>query len=277
MRTDVLFLDTSIQIARQVHAPEMKSRIQARLATFALTASSDVAKQEFKRRLLKEAQYLLNQFEKRKSYAEVQRWVSDVLPPQQHRKRKICLQMLQTVFENADDSELTERSKRYLRTLLKTGLAAFDASVDQIVHDSGCACARYPVTEEKRYVRYSFGPEECSDTEGACEIAKFMDGRKDVLQQILTYLEAVAEVDKSDEIKRAEAAIRRVLVNPQAAYTSSACLMLGDLVIALESIGFLAFYTINEKESRHLCRALKQNLIVRPVNYESDDRLDSIG
>jgi len=97
-RGTAVFLDTSIQIARVVHSPETKERVAACVNGFEQSVTSDVVRQEFKRRLLKEAQYLLNQLNKRQSYAKVLRHITDVLPPQQGRKRNICLELLETIW-----------------------------------------------------------------------------------------------------------------------------------------------------------------------------------
>jgi len=50
-----VFVDTSIQIVRFVHGPETKRRIEQRLAAFERTTTGLVARQEFRRRLLREA------------------------------------------------------------------------------------------------------------------------------------------------------------------------------------------------------------------------------
>ncbi len=72
---DAIFLDTSIAIARTVHSPATKLRIKERLRRHEVVVSSLVAKQEFKRRLLKEAQYLLDLInQKNPSY-----WSCDML------------------------------------------------------------------------------------------------------------------------------------------------------------------------------------------------------
>jgi hypothetical protein len=80
-----VFLDTSIQIARFVHGPETKRRIRERIDQYDLSITGEVVKQEFKRRLLKEAQYLLNLFDRFGSFQRVWRHVLDVLPPQGQR------------------------------------------------------------------------------------------------------------------------------------------------------------------------------------------------
>ncbi len=157
-----VFLDTSIQIARWCHGRETKRRIADRLGQFNSVVTGLVVRQEFKRRLLKEAQYLLNQLDHKGSLEKVLRHVVDILPPQQQRKRTICLEMLTVLYEEADDAERTERAKRYLRSLLRFGLTEFDSSVDTVIWDSRCACAHFPVEEKVPYKRYEFGPNRFS-------------------------------------------------------------------------------------------------------------------
>ena len=73
-----LFIDTSIQIARIVHSPAIKRIIRKRLKKYDIITSSLVVRQEFKRRLLKEADYLLKQLHYRNSFNEVMRHIQDV-------------------------------------------------------------------------------------------------------------------------------------------------------------------------------------------------------
>jgi hypothetical protein len=49
------------------------------------------------------------------------------------------------------------------------------------------------------------------------------------------------------------------------------CLKVGDLLIALESVGVGSFYTMNAKESKQLCPVLGQELVIRPMRADSDD------
>jgi hypothetical protein len=49
------------------------------------------------------------------------------------------------------------------------------------------------------------------------------------------------------------------------------CLTVGDLLIALESAGVPCMFTMNSKESQHLCRALGQSLVVRKPNPKHED------
>jgi len=271
--TDSIFLDTSIVIARLVHQPATKKRIRERLSKYDQSVTSLVVKQEFKRRLLKEAQYLLNQLNDKKSFAVVHRHIVDILPPQQARKRNICMEMLSTIFEGAKDPELTERAKRYLRQLLRVGLKDLDRSVDSLVWQLGCACAGYPVEEKVPYRRYEFGPEKCRRVAARCGVISFFEDHLDAVRDILKTLQSIPAGDKSAELNEAERFIDRAVADPSSICTMDPCLRVGDLLIALESLSVESFYTMNGKESQHLCRALNQTLIVRPKNPEHEDVL----
>jgi hypothetical protein len=268
---DVIFLDTSIAIARTVHSPETKLRIRERVSSHELVVSSLVVKQEFKRRLLKEAQYLLGLFHRKKSFVAVQRHLIDVLPPGWHRKRNICLDMIQTVFETAPDGEKTERAMRYLRQLLRVGLSDFTDFLDYVIWQSGCACSHYPIIEKVAYKRYDFGPINCSSVSSRCGIDGFFELHIDAVEFILARLRDIAKNKKSAEIIKIEGFLEAVLNSTRSVHSMDPCLTVGDLVIALESAKVEFFYTMNGKESQHLCRILNQSLIVRPKNPEHED------
>jgi len=265
-----VFVDTSIAIARVIHSAETKRRIEARLRQYQLSTTGDVVRQEFKRRLLKEAVYLLNQFEKHKSYTAVSRHVVAYLPVQQLRKRNICLEMLTTIHEGASDEELTERAKRYLRTLVRFGLADFDQSVGHVIRASGCACARQPIVERARYKRYDFGTASCSEAP-TCNVIEFIRQRQTECESILAKIRSMPREKKTAEIQNAESFIEKVLHDRACAQGLDPCLTVGDLLIALESVGIKDFYTMNGKESQYYCRVLDQSMIVRKKNPIHDD------
>jgi hypothetical protein len=179
--------------------------------------------------------------------------------------------MLTVFFEEADDAERTERAKRYIRTLLRAGLTDFDNSVNAVIWDSNCACAHFPVEEKIPHKRYEFGPDKCSVTRGVCGIVEFLKLRRREMEQVLAHLERIHDAKKSAELRKAETFIGKVLENSDEVEKMEPCLTVGDLMIALESAGVPVFYTLNSKESQHLCRALKQTLVVRPKNPAHED------
>ncbi|MGH9937565.1 MAG: hypothetical protein ACREAM_15055, partial [Blastocatellia bacterium] len=165
----------------------------------------------------------------------------------------------------------TERAKRYLRTLLRVGLTDFDSSVDAVIWDSNCACAHFPVEEKIPYKRYEFGPDKCIATGGSCGIAEFLRLRQQEMSRVLAHLKRIPDAGKSAELRKAETFIEKILENVDKVEEMEPCLTVGDLIIAMESAGVPAFYTLNSVESQHLCRALKQTLVVRPKNPAHED------
>ena len=267
------FLDTSIQIARLIHSPETQVKIENRLRQFDLKVTSLVVRQEYKRRLLKDAAYLLSLFDRYESFAKVHRHIVDVLTPFQRRKQKISLQLLSTLFEDDSDSDLTSRAKLLLKGLLRDGLYEFDESVDHVIRESDCGCATQEVRRSgRRHKRYDFGVDKCNKGQG-CGISEFLDTRREYLKTVLQYLEALPDGRLTAELRNAAAFIRSYLKNPGGVRSEDPCRKVGDLLIAMESVRIPIFYTMNGKESQHLCRTLDQCLIVRPSNPSKDDIL----
>ena len=261
-----LFLDTSIQIARQVHGPQTKAAIKKRLSQHSKHVTSLVVRQEFKRRLLKEAAYLLTLLHRYESFDEVNQHVIRLFGPYHARKRNICLQTLAQVH-GGTDAERTERLRLYLRSLLVTGLRRFDQTVDELRTDSGCACAQQPVVEKVELRRYEMGTDKCSRAKpGACGIQAFFENRMDLATKIARHLRAIPPDKKSSEIQTAETFLAKVISDPTTAAKEDPCLTVGDLLIAMESAGISHFLTLNSIESQHLCRVLGQTLIVHPVD-----------
>jgi hypothetical protein len=263
-----VFLDTSIQVARMVHGPQTKARIRQRLEGYGQTVTGLVCRQEFKRRLIQEADYLLRFLQQYQSFDEVQhhlirypaRWPKDL------RKKNICLQMLTQVHGGTDEVR-TERARLYLRSLLVAGLQRFDQSVEMVRQDSGCGCARAEVREKQPFRKYDLGVKHCSRLKaGECGVVAFLTRHASARAKVLEKLQAIPVEEKSAELKNAEAFLGQLANNPERAPAEDPCLKVGDLLIALESVGIEDFYTLNSAESQHLCRALAQTLIVCPID-----------
>lgn len=274
------FLDTSIQIARIVHGPNVIARISERIATYTLTVTSQIVKQEYKRRLLQEIQWCLNQLNDRrnpKTFDELFRHITDILPPQQNRKRNICSQICLTVLPLAGRGDLTERAKRHFRTLLRTGMTLFELEVGHIISDSQCACAAYPIKEERPYEKYDFGPTECSKCTDDCGVRHFLCESRENLELIRQHLDLLPSILKSNadgkltELGKISEFLVAFLDNGDDPEPRNPCLTIGDLMIALESANIPNFYTMNGKESQFLSRWLNQTLIVRRRNPAHED------
>ncbi len=262
-----VFLDTSIQIDRFLREVQMKRAIDATLSHFDIKVTSRVVQQEFKRRVLSEALYLLNQLNDTNSYQATLAHVTNVLTKHHDRKQKICLNLLQSCLPGASDEELTERARRYLRVFLVHGQESFQSSVDSVVYGTGCYWSTQPIVEEKRYEKYAMGPHKCSRSKGRCPVGQFLEGKSDQCKALLSFLESLPAEKKTDELTEMGNFIRVFLKDGSASIDKSEpCLKVGDLLIAFESEGFQNFFTKNYKESQVLCDFTGQNLLIRPNN-----------
>jgi hypothetical protein len=274
-----VFLDTSIQIARIVHADEVKGRIKDSIDGYDLRVISLVVKQEFKRRLLEQVVWCLNQLNhpsNPKTYEQLIRHVTDFTPAQRENEKKIRQQILMTVM-GGPANDLTERANRLLRVMLRTALSVFDGENDHVVRASGCACASYPIVEKKPYKRYELGPNKCTECDRKCGVEQFLADRDAKLTEILAILGDLPTSKKTNADGRRTqlGKIEDFIVSFQGKHDSAApnspCLTVGDLIIALESAGIPDFYTINVKESQYLCRAMGQTMIWRkPYHIHPD-------
>lgn len=278
-KSELLFLDTSIHIARLLHGPNQRARVNARIEQY-LTASGLVTRQEFKRRVLKCAAKLLDVLEKRGGCEAAHAYFVRLVTNQfQKRAATICLGLLGQA-EGLNDTQKTARLKVRLRTLIVTGLDKFDKALDLVSPESGCACGAHNVrelpAEGKKPKRFDFGPERCSDPRASeCGISQFLSDCGQQRECLLQQLGAIPEDQKTKELKAAELFLQATDANLSNAPAHDPCLKVGDAVIALEAsaAGASTFYTMNYKESEYLCRALGQTLIVRPADDMLDDTI----
>jgi hypothetical protein len=278
MTGTAVFLDTSIQISRFFKADDLKLRIRQRLSAFDLTVTGLVVRNEFRRRIFAEAQYLLNLLHKYNSAKRVQQHVNDQLGGSYNqRKRNICLDLLTTFYATTDDRDHTSRLKSLLRSLLICGLDDFDESVDAIMTESGCACGKQRVKEVDAYKKYEIGSSSCAELKERCHIRSFLLSKETLLQNLQIFLTTIPAGEKSQEILRIEDALKD-MANPSASVEDmELCKKVGDLLICLESDGIPSMYTQNVAESKHLCRALEQTLIYRSNHPSQEDSIINSG
>ena len=271
----IVFVDTSIQVARLLREPEMKARIKTWLSQYKLKISSTVALQEFKRRVLRDLFYLLTKLNQTKSYRKALNYITSVLPSFYARKRQICLLALHNIMPGASDEELTERARLYLRTLLVTGEKRFRSDFDSILEGINCYWAKTPVREIRRYATYDFGDTKCSKSRGLCQVGTSLGAKLATCRRLHRFLENLPAKRQTAELAKAQGFLRKVVnaANLENIQEEEPCLAVGDLLIALESEGIPDFYTMNFKESQAFCDFLDQALAVRPNNPVRDEQI----
>lgn len=266
-----VFLDTTILIAKAVHAPGIKERISQTLKRFDFRCSGLVARQEYKRRLLKDARYLHQLAQKCDSIQEVNRHISR-LPPQSRRKFTICFDIICTIDEMDNERDRLDRLRLFTLDLLRHSLRRLERDCE-FFRESGCACGAGRIVERKG--SFDFGPDHCGKTGNECRIDDFLKDTRSTLVEIAKFLSEIpggtAPGQKSKELQTAETFIQSHLQSNVSVRSKDPCTCVGDLLIALESKSIPHFYTMNGRESQHLCKVLQQTLHVRPTNPDCAD------
>lgn len=264
---NIVFVDSSIHIARTIREQPMRARIGSWLARYALKVTSSVALQEFKRRVLKDLAYLLVKLDQTGSYQRTLDHVTSVLPSLQQRRKAICLPILhQLIQPPASDQELTERARLYLRSLVVNGEKDFAQSFDSVVNSIDCYWAKYPIREKKRYKEYDFGDAKCSKTKNLCQVKIALEAMTAELKRLLDFLNGLPPNRRTKELESARTFIDGIINQGGITnvHSEDPCLRFGDLLIALESKDIPDFYTMNYRESQAYCDVQGQELAIRP-------------
>jgi len=261
-RSDIVFLDTSIAIALFIHPIEIKTEIRSKLKRFQLRLTGLVVLQEFSRRLLKEAKYLLDQLRSKGSYQKVLSHLQ-FLPPQSQRKFKICFSTMVNCFPEGSDSDRTDRMTYFLEDLLECGSQELLLNVvDSVVKDVGCASSSIGIKKTKNTFRF---PSDKCQSHASCGVGEFL--RSCCNRNALVDFLAENRDELTSELESGLTALRQ-LQEPDCSNANALnpCLKFGDVLISLESRGAGAFITLNYKESKLLCKQADQEMIVVPVN-----------
>jgi hypothetical protein len=203
--------------------------------------------------------------------------------PHQSRRASICLDLMANA-EGEAGQDRTDRLRARLNLFVLTAMTNYDAWLDHRYYAAGCGCGYGEVTSRekpgRRGRRYELGPDHCNSLPaGQCGIVAFLRSSELARSAILAYLAEVPEIDKSKEIIAAEKFLKAIEQDLHAAPDLDPCLSVGDLLVALESASAKAgvVYTMNGTESQHMCRALRQGLIVRPPDPLKADEVCPAG
>jgi hypothetical protein len=265
MNQQIVFLDTTILIASFVHSPKIKFEIYDKVNSFQTVLTGQIVQQEFTRRLLKEAAYLLGLLLKKKTVAAVQRHLFS-LSTLQNRKFRICLQVLTTIEEESEEDK-AERLKFFLEELLEEGIHEIKELLKcEILPNVGCACAIQKI--RKKAKSYEFPNSKCSSYD-KCGISDFLTVNKNMVVPLRDFLSENLE-RLTGELKSGLEFLKQVCENSEHAQSCNPCLCVGDTIISLESRPADVFYTQNHKESELLCEQSGQGLLLCVTN---DDKL----
>jgi predicted nucleic acid-binding protein len=265
-----LFIDTSILIAFFLRSTEKQAQIASQLSGKTVV-TCNIVYHEYKRRVLKEAEYLIRVFRKYKKVEAVKDHIINELPPPQNRKRTICLDILERTLKGLSEEEQSERAISLLHLMIARGTRSIDNLVGKKIDTIHCALSSFQPKVVDCYRKYDFGPAKCKCTSDSCGIAKFMECNKDIVVGLLGFLANKRE-EFTEEMKEIHSFLERNQNNFSMAPDFNPCTKVGDLLIAMESREIEDFYTMNYKESRYFCEYFRQNLIVAYPNHEKSDK-----
>jgi len=271
------FIDTSVFIARHAHSPTQAQKVESATGAGSgrTKVSGLVVRQELKRRMLGDAEYLFRLLDEKNGFEEALHHLNRLRQlPYQANRAGICLGLMASIT-GVDDQDKTDRLKAKLRRFILTCLAKFDGWVDHLERGSGCHCATLdPVERKKRGGRVVFemGDDKCG-TGGTCHVGQFLTRMSDSSTAIQSHLAATLEPNGRKELHDILAFLNDTTSAEFTATDRNPCLTVGDLLIALESVAAncAEMYTMNHRDSLPLCAALGQQLRILSHKPEVED------
>lgn len=275
MSSDALFLDTSILIAFFIHEQQIKEEIDKTTKRYSFCVTGLVAKAEFTRRLLGDADYLLRLCSETKSFAGVFRRVNRLgANPFNKHKFQTCLSILASIHEmDSDEESQLDRLELFLESLLESSWHYLeDVFLGAVIPDSGCALGLAEI--KKAAKRYILPKTKCEGF-ATCGMYNFLRKTPD-RDALIEYLN-----QKKDEKKFKDAPkISELLEGLEILQLSSSlseeefraqhpCKRCGDTLISLESRSINNFFTLDYKASNWLCEQSGQNLTICPSSITS--------
>lgn len=269
MRSEQLvFLDTSIQIARVIGTKEQQAQIERELkhANCRFITSSYVF-MEFQRSLWADFVYIYNQMRQCNDWADIAHQLRS--GSRSHRPRSLgnCLQIFTWVLV---ESNLTyARALDFLELQVTQTLPEdFWLHVEPVQDQLGCDLVKSGMSLQPNG-QYELAC-TCRKETAACHLPHFLSMQQSRLHSFATYLAVHPNIIKDQA--RVEHLLTTVIKTPQAAWGQSSCWPLGDVIIALQIPANASLWTL-DADFRSLIEAfdlqLYQPTFNKPVNRQT--------
>jgi hypothetical protein len=268
-----VFVETSVFIASHCHSPEQAKKIEDYFGTGSglSKVSSLVVRQELKRRMLGDLDYLYRTLVRHNSYQKTYHHLVQLAGHPHHGNRaRIGLGFLGRLPEESNDDKF-DRLKARLRRYIISILPTFDGWLDRLETGSGCSCGQFNPRETTKNGKTTFeiGNIRCSE-ELLCPVGDFVSRSKHHCDQIATGLRHGSALNERAQIQD----MLRFLAetnNPDfQAAEHDPCYTVGDLLITLESLAAkcAVVYTMNRKDFIPLCTSV--GLTARILFHDPD-------
>jgi hypothetical protein len=260
-----LFLDTSIHCSK-LKGPLFRERITEVFRLFQWKSTSTYTKVEFGNVVLSTTEYFLRKLDEFGSLEATQDFIGNVLPHKFHPKKVTWSFNLLKAF-GADDAECTERARLSLRRLMKLGVAFVEQLCDRpLANGTDCYWAKQGV-HKRRDGRLVWRTPVCKRSNERCRLDDFFVENKDLFKRIKDAIDALAEDEKSDQLRDFSEVIGQALKDPKMLLDyRPGCKRLADAIIAVDSSAYKSMFSQNVKESELLTTIIGQAFYYLPPN-----------
>lgn len=260
MAKKVVFLDTSIQISRNIYNPTLQKAIKEAIKAHDLVITSKYVKMEFKRAFIEKGLiYLYNLANRLEDFPLIFSKIAG-LPTVQRRRINIALQSFTNFFQENKklDGEHLEKLLLYLPHAIDALWEGFDNSVDGTVDKMKCAKGN----DSPEKVGETYKPSKrCKRKDARCEIDKFFVKNKHMFESIIKELEKNPETSKDNELKKMLKSLKNALKHPDCLLDANECWKCGDAILAVEHPDESHFLTTNIKHHKMLSSCIKKKML----------------
>lgn len=245
-----VFLDTSIHLAL-FKGDEISNRVRDTLTQFGWCGTASYTQLEYGNNILSTAAYL---FEKLEKLGDLER-LYDFMVNELKWNDKYKMWFFNLLRKHFNKPEATERAKRELRYLLRIGTDRIMAYTDEV--RDGVKCVWTNQRGSKRWQK----PNKCQKQKPSCRIGEFFECNRAVFSDMRDLIRRASPAERTPQLDGFAEVIDKAEVNPRVLRDYAVCKRFGDAIIAVESIGYKAFFTQNIRESSLLCKQLGQLLL----------------
>ncbi len=264
-----VFVETSIHLAR-LKGKHMLKRVDGELSKFSAIGTSTYVKLEYGNNILKFATYCLRKLKEFKDLEILRYHITNCLIPRAYPFHEQYQRWFSNILsEHFNKPEATERAIRTLRSLLTLGTDKVSSICDVTIDNISCVWA------EQDCSKWSWKtPGTCENKSPGCKIDIFFKENIDYFLMIKNTIQHINSKEHTKELDAFVDIIDKAINEPSILRNYKNCRSLADAIIAVQSKqgpkGYSSFFTQNIKESRVLCRPLKQLLIYLPQQLDSD-------
>jgi len=256
---EAIFLETSLQILRHFHHPDIRAKAQQIINNFPMKLSSTYVRMEYFYSIIQDLVYLYDLSKRLTNIGEIHYRI-EKLPNIQRRKLNRTLECLATFFYDAgtDTSDISIKLQSWLRQTIDDAFDCFNESVDFIYDETGCAKARMPL-QKNGDTYLPFG--RCKVANKQCKIDEFFQNHLQEFHSLFEALQKMPQQEKDEELIRMEKILERAIKYPQNMLDYQNCRKCGDTIISIECPSKAILFTLNTEHYKIINSVIGRRLI----------------